>query len=336
MQDSHEREFIEESPTDMVNMMVARDNARGVVGYAIGESLRRSLKDRRVLVVAADAPLGDKVEAAFREAGVPVQRATPCNPIATISEKGQPTTRRGEIVVIDGGAFDTILSERTAAMRDTTAAIMAIVAETRVGSVEDHVMMATPEEAMLDALHVLNKLMDRMVEADLVQEMGGVDRVPPRIRQFMNWLPGSPKRETRAVSLAQQMVGRQPRRLERLDMETTDGTLDMDQIEVVYDRTTDYDQVCGRGDRARLSDMSDAAMESLFGDEAMEREYAARRTYVLRAEPSLGRDLGRAMVAGLLEPAGFDHRSQNDAWNRRQGRGSHGDRRMNRGGKGRR
>lgn len=75
-------------------------------------------------------------------------------------------------------------------------------------------------------------------------------------------------------------------------------------------------------------------MDRLFGDDVIAREREARMTIVCRDDISL-RDIAFERLD--LPARGFDHRAVNEQFNQRRSvRGSKGDRRTNRGGRGRR
>lgn len=70
----------------------------------------------------------------------------------------------------------------------------------------------------------------------------------------------------------------------------------------------------------KSSAMSDAAMDSLFGDDALERERRARRSYVLTDEPGMARDADRVLLkAGGPANPGLDYGAINQRHTIRNG-----------------
>lgn len=327
--DSAMRELHEEMTDDQLALGRQIESSRGKVGPAFSESLRRGLASRRLLMVASDAATGDAVEDALRQAGMRLQRVTAADPIRTETVDGIVTTPLGEVVVVDAEAFNAIHDGQSPALADTANAITAIVASTQIGSAVDHLMMVTPQEAMRSALATLNAVMDRFVEAELVDHWGGMDRLPAHVRAFLPWVP---KRHRDQVAI----VGGRADEALRLAAALADaGDPGIAVIDVGSDRHSD-DDLGPDGYKMDMRPFDRDPLDGIFGSDIFESRRRERSTYVLRAESSIARMACKVMAAGLVEREGFNHRDENDAWNRRQGRRSKGDRRMNRGGKGRR
>lgn len=316
--DSAMRELHEEMSDDQLALGRRLETIRGDVGPAFGESLRRGLGERRMLIVAGDASSGDAVETAVRRAGMHVQRITGDEPIETETVDGLSTIPQGSVAVLDAAAFEALHANPAPSLADTAQAITTMVASSRLGSTVDHIVLVSPEEAMLSVAHVLNRLMDRFVEADLVERHGGIDAAPRQVRGMMRWLP-----DRAAVVGGDRVADRAA-----LIRAASDA---MALALPVETGVTPADL----GDGPRIQPFSEDLLDSVFGDDVIARE--RRHTYVLRDEPTMADLAGKALMrAGFFVREGFDHRDENDAWNRRQGRRAKGDRRTNRGGKGRR
>lgn len=335
----------------------------------MGESLTESLKDRRVLMVARDVAVADQVAAVLTGQGVTVQRVTADDRgLATerlADEDGQPLLPTGTVTLADidtwRASMDSPCITRTADAIDT------IVRSSQAGSTVDHLMLlVSQEDALRDCGHVLNLLMDRMVEADLVDQVGGVDGVSPMIRRFMRWLPqagtGEIKtRSSRAVDVDVVLAaptGQASRAIQALAAARDAGTVVVSDIgtrgsanpacnpdfEDGWPHGVNLDDMDGYKLEMSMATLNapfdrmhldDGQLDRLFGDEALERERRARMTIVCREERMSLRDIAFERVD--LPAAGFDHRAVNEQFNQRRAiRGSRNDRRTNRGGRGRR
>lgn len=328
--DSAMRELHEEMSDDQLALGRQIEATRGQVGPAFGESLRRSLASRRLLMVAPDAATGDAVEAALRQAGMHLQRVTATDPIRTETVDGIVTTPLGDAVIVDAEAFNAIHHDQSPALADTANAITAIIASAQLGSSVDHLMMVIPQEAMRSALNTLNAVMDRFVEADLVDHWGGIDELPAHVRAFLPWVPKGRRDHDRVA-----IVGSGAD--EALRLSTALAAAGDTGLIMVDVRTAPSDDDVGPdGYKMDMLPFHSDAMVSLFGSDGLDGRHRARSTYVLREKASIARMACKVMAADLVERESFNHRDENDAWNRRQGRRSKGDRRVNRGGKGRR
>lgn len=271
----------------------------------INESLAKSIAGRRVLLVADQVETGDAAQAAFESAGLTVQRLRAYEPLRLESENGKPVLPMGEIVVIDGANMDALVAARVSGTLHTVVAILATASGSRDRTIPDLAMTMGPDETTLDTFGVLNQLMDRIVESDIAAD--------PRLPDLSALMAPT---DLAALALT--------------------GWLALDEAGPITQAHLDaLSDGFGRPRPAGLgksSTMSDATLDSLFSDEVLARERAMRSVYALRDEPRFSMEIGPA----FLEDKGFNHRDENDAWNRRQGRGKKGDRRVSRGAPGRR
>lgn len=314
----------------------------------MGDVISAGLKDRRVLMVASDETVADRLQQALSNAGVPMQRVSAHAPSRTAVADGIDTLPLGEVALLDSSTFRAIDDGQDPAMGTTYGAIMAIVASSRLGSSTDHVLMIDRERALRDCAHVLNVLNDRLVEAQLVDRSGGIGGLPDMLRRFMRWLPDVVRtggsRTTHAADT------------ERTVVVGSTGLIDAEAfaasamgspavVELVQAYEGNVPVESGRTDMASEPDESrflhvdmdigDDVMDRIFGDDAIRRERQARMTIVCGEERHMMREM--PIERFDLPASGFDHRSVNERFNQRRAmRGSKGDRRMNRGGPGRR
>lgn len=342
----------------------------------IGETINEGLKDRRVLMVAQDEACADVVAQVLTAQGVTVQRVTTdergLQSGKLVDTDGAPSLPTGVVVLAD---IDTWrLSLETRRLSRTADAIETMVRATQIGTTDDHLLIISREEALRDVTRVLNILTDRMVEADLVDQVGGVSKLPPMLRRFMTWLPRESASEMidhlgsgpgvgksavvglrtaivaagdAGLQIARQMamldtgariiVARDPHASDvtgQPQIETLDSEMPLKLIDNPDFDALDMSMRGLNGDFDRLH-LDDDHLERLFGEEAIARERQARMTIVCRDERVSLRDIAFERID--LPAGGFDHRAANEQFNqRRSSRGSRNDRRINRGGKGRR
>lgn len=265
----------------MTDMLMSTDG--GKTTRTMGEALAHSLAGRRMLMLARDRGTADSVEKALRDHDVPVQRLTADErglaAPRLADDEGRPSLPTGAVAIVDLDSWQTAADTRR--VTRAAEAVMDVVSAAHAGSTVDHLLTVTPEQAMEDALATMNRVMDRMVEAEIVDDLGGPDRLPGGIRRFMTWLP------RRDVPADARPTGAQ----------TIHSTIDM--LDLV-----------GRAP-------SDELLDRLFGDDVLEHERKMRSTYVLRDEDRM---MDMPICAAELPERGYDFRRENEAFNRRHPR----------------
>lgn len=312
------------------------------VRYSFTESLQACLDGRRVLMVAKDAETGDKVQRSLEQAGLKVQRANAEDRLRTRDVEGQPFLPTGEIVIVSGNDLEAMRAAQIHSTARALDAILTTVDRSMAGSTVDHVLITSPEDALEDAARTLNLIMNRMVEADIVDDHGGIDRLPAGIRTYMTWIP---KTEAARMGMKPLVTGTRHRfgfgsRGEGTKVVIIDGDqrphyhehrreLDRQNGPEMLDSEIRINPVENGGfELAWPIDLDSAhfersgAFERLFSVVALEREQRLRRTYVLRDESAM---LDMPIMAELPQNSrGFDHRAQNQQFNLRQGRSGRG------------
>lgn len=263
---------------------------------------RFSIEGRRILMLAADQVVGDKAQEALEAAGLKVQRASAEGGLRTEDRNGQPTLPKGEVVIVDGGSMQAMGHAQLVAATRAMDAVLTVFDSSMRGSLVDHAMLVTPEDALIDSANVLNLMLDRMTEAQIAGRFGGFDKVPDSIARHMNWLPIEEAKRRGYTPAGTQTV----------------HSMIMTPTGKASRALADYEAqvVCDR------MGLPDSVLDGLIGDDVMERERAARHTYVLSDERAM-RDIDLVRV-DLPKTSGFDHRSHNQAFNLRQGRAGRG------------
>jgi len=122
------------------------------------------MKGRRAVIVADSIETGDRIHALLQEAGLSAQRLSVDTPIEVEDDGFSHRVRTGDIVVIDSASFDAVhdrmLTER---MGPSCIAISDLISSTNTGY-DDVALLVSHEDAMKDALRVINLMTDRFVE----------------------------------------------------------------------------------------------------------------------------------------------------------------------------